>query len=211
MVLQPIVEGHGEVSAVPVLLRRLADAANAHELRVNPPIRRKRSELVNQVAIQKAVRIASWQPDCRGILILFDSDDDCPKELACTIQGWAQAEATHIPCAVVLAHREYEAWFLGGIESLRGKRGIRIDAASHPLPETPRDAKGALEDCMMAGRTYSETADQAALTASMDLAAVHARCRSFRRMVRAFGVLAAGTGAALDPWPPVEWQFPGSR
>ena len=208
MLIQPIVEGHGEVSAVPELLRRLIQAANVYDLHVGSPIRRKRSELTQEGALRKAVRIASWQPDCRGILILFDSDDDCPKELAPTIQSWAQAEVAHIPCAVVMAHREYEAWFLGGIESLRGRRGIRIDAAIHPSPEGPRDTKSAIEDRMIPGRSYSETADQAALTASVDLAAVYACCRSFRRMVRAFGLLAAGAGMAIAPWPPAEWQSP---
>jgi len=43
MNIQPIVEGHGEVSAVPVLLRRLRDQAQAFALDINAPIRRKRS------------------------------------------------------------------------------------------------------------------------------------------------------------------------
>src|SRR2546426_7135782 len=46
-----------------------------------------------------------------------------------------------VPCAVVLAHREYEAWFLASLESLRGRRGIRGDAEAHPDPEEPRDRK----------------------------------------------------------------------
>ena len=34
MNIQPIVEGHGEVAAVPVLLRRLRDAAEAYGIDV---------------------------------------------------------------------------------------------------------------------------------------------------------------------------------
>jgi hypothetical protein len=37
--IQPIVEGDGEVFAVPVLLRRLRDAAGAYSLGVNQPIK----------------------------------------------------------------------------------------------------------------------------------------------------------------------------
>jgi hypothetical protein len=48
MNIQPIVEGHGEVSAVPVLLRRLRDEAAAYRLEVNPPIRKPRSQLTNE-------------------------------------------------------------------------------------------------------------------------------------------------------------------
>lgn len=34
---------------------------------------------------------------------------------------------------------------------------------------------------------------------------VSGACRSFRRMVRAFGIVAAGTGASLQEWPPPSW------
>jgi Domain of unknown function (DUF4276) len=122
------------------------------------------------------------------------------------IQEWAQAEARQVPCAVVIAHREYEAWFLGALESLRGLRGVRSDAVPPPLPEGIRDAKGKFEEFMTAPGQYSETVDQAALTARFDLAAAHRRCRSFRRLVKAFGSLLEVGGAALPPWPPPSWQ-----
>jgi hypothetical protein len=204
--IQPIVEGFGEVEAVPVLLRRLRDEAGVYAWDVNQPIRKKRSELVQESALRRAVKLAKLQIECRAILILFDSDDDCPKDLAPVLQGWAQAEAAPLPCAVVMAHREYEAWFLATVESLRGKRGIRDDALSHPQPEVPRDAKGQLETRMLPGRSYSETMDQAALTAQFDLAIAHARCRSFRHIVKAFGVLAGSSGTAIAQWPPSAWQ-----
>jgi hypothetical protein len=41
MRIQPIVEGFGEVEAVPVLLRRLRDEAAAFAIDVNSPIRKK--------------------------------------------------------------------------------------------------------------------------------------------------------------------------
>jgi len=206
MTIQPIVEGHGEVAAVPVLLRRLQAECRAYGLGIGKPIRQHRSQLCQEETLRRAVRLALLQPDCGAILILFDSDDGCPKDLAPPVQRWACDEARDRPCAVVLAHREYEAWFLGAIESLRGKRGILPDAAPHPNPEGPRDAKGELEARMPPGRSYSETADQAALTARFDLATAYARCRSFRRMISAFGSLAARMGVTLPEWPPASWQ-----
>jgi hypothetical protein len=145
MNIQAIVEGHGEVNAVPELLRRLRNEAHAYQLDVNPPIRKKRSELVDEAQFRRALLLARKQEDCAAILILFDSDDDYPKTLAPTIQAWAQSAAGQVPCAVVMAHREYEAWFLTSIESLRGVRGIRPDAVSHDDPEGPRGAKSHLE------------------------------------------------------------------
>jgi hypothetical protein len=205
--IQPVVEGRGEVGAVPVLIRRLRDKAEAYELDVNPPIRKRRSELGEESQLRKAVQLALKQEECAGILIVLDSDDDSPAEKGPTIQAWAKDEAGDIPCAVVLAHREFEAWFLASIEALRGTRGIRNEAESHPDPEAPRDAKGQLEKRMAPRRSYSETADQPALTAKFDMAAAYRSCRSFRHVVRAFTDLAVAFGVALpNPWPPADWE-----
>ena len=162
MKIQPVVEGHGEVAAFPILLRRLRDMAQVFELEVNTPIRRKRSELVQESGLRRSIQLARIQPECACIMVLFDSDHDCPKKIVPQLQEWAQTEAGKIPCRIVLATKEYEAWFLASIESLRGIRGIRDDAASHAQPETPRGAKSQLEDRMRPGRSYSETADQPA-------------------------------------------------
>jgi hypothetical protein len=206
MRIQPIVEGDGEVKAVPELLRRLRNEAMVFEIEVNRPIRRRRHELVNEVLLRKAVQLALLQPECGSVLILFDADDDCPKELAAKLQQWAQDEARSMPCAVVIAKREYEAWFLATIESLRGKRGIRLDATSHNNPEYFRGAKELLEQRMSSGCSYSETIDQVALTAQFDLCEAYIRCRSFQSMVKAFGRLIKGMGVSLSDWPPSQWE-----
>jgi hypothetical protein len=104
-----------------------------------------------------------------------------------------------------MATKEYEAWFLSSIESIRGKRGIRNDAISHADPETPRGAKAHLEERMIEGRSYSETADQAALTQLFAMGPAHRKCRSFRHLVKAFGELMRASGNPLQVWPPPEW------
>jgi len=144
MNIQPIVEGDGEVTAVPVLLWRLIADSSAYPLGVGPPIRRPRTDLIREEGVRKAVRLARSRPNCAGILIVLDGDDDCPKDIGPQVQAWAQAEATPVPCYVVMPNREFEAWFLATIESLRGTRGIRHNAISHPDPESPRDAAGEL-------------------------------------------------------------------
>lgn len=205
MNIQPIVEGHGEVAALPVLLRRLRDESQNYSFDINPPIRRKRSELVRESELRRSIKLARLQRDCGAILILFDSDDDCPKTFVTQLQKWAESEAAPLPCSVVLAHREYEAWFLAAIESLRGVRGIRPDAESHPEPESPRDAKGRIEERMLPSRSYSETADQPALSAKFDLSIAHRRCRSFRKLVKSFGTITNAMGVAIGDWPPPAW------
>ena len=205
MRIQPVVEGHGELQAVPVLLRRLRNAAQTYNIDVNAPIRRKRSELVQEAGLRRSIRLARLQQGCRAILVLFDSDDDCPAELGPRLQQWAHDAAAPIPCVVVMAQREYEAWFLAAIESLRGVRGVRDNAESHPDPETPRDAKGQLEARMRPSHSYSETADQAALSARLDISTVYGKCRSFRKFVQTFGILVTAMDQPITNWPPVVW------
>jgi len=203
--IQPIVEGQGEVGAVPELLRRFIQESGEYGLVIGNPIRRKKSELIREEPLRRAVRLALLNRNCKAILILFDSDDSCPKELAPEVEKWAKAEAGRVPCAVVMANREYEAWFLAAMTSLRGKRGIREDAVYDQDPESRRGAKEAVEACMQHGRTYSETADQTPLTATFNMSAAYAKSRSFRKMVKAFGELSTGMGINLSHWPPAAW------
>lgn len=204
--IQPIVEGHGEVEAVPVLLRRLRDEAGAFQIQVGGPIRRPRSQLVREESVCQTIELARRQPRCDAILILLDGDEDCPRELAPRIQNWAVAAARGVPCVVVMAHREYEAWFLAAVESLRGQHGIRPDAEPPDDPEAPRGAKEALESLMAADTSYHETVDQPAMTARFDMATAYRRSRSFRRMTSAFGFLLRAQGAEVQTWPPVSWM-----
>ena len=206
MNIQPIVEGHGDVFAFPVLLRRLLAEADKSKIGVGRPIRRRRHELVRKLDVQKAVRLALSKQNCRAILILFDGDTDCPAELGPVVRAWATASAGGIPCEVVLAHREYEAWFLAAIESIRGRRGILSDAESHPSPEEPRGAKEQLEARMQAGISYIETTDQPALSALFSMSDAYRRSRSFRKLTRSIGALLSSLQQDVGTWPPPAWN-----
>ena len=205
MKIQPVVEGHGEVDALPVLLRRLVTEAQAWGIEIGKPIRKPRSKLVREIDLKKAVKLALMQQDCGAVLILFDGDADCPAELGPTVQDWATVEARETPCEVVIAHREYEAWFLAAIESLRGYRGIRADASPHSNPELNRNAKGQLEARMESSATYIETTDQPALSANFSLTDAYRHSRSFRKLAHAFGRLVKSMRQETGEWPPACW------
>ena len=211
MTIQPIVEGDGEMEAVPALLRRLLAEGQVTGVQVGKPIKRPRNQLVREEVLARMVRVALLRPDCGGVLVILDGNTDCPRTLGPALQRWAEAAAGGVPCAVVLAHREYEAWFLASLESLRGLRGIRHDAEPHPDPEEPRDAKGELEAHMEPGRAYHPTIDQPALTALFDMPQAYGRSRSFRRMVRAVGLLVGAAGIPASAWPPAGWVPPEER
>lgn len=205
MKVYPIVEGHGEVEAAPVLLRRLLAEANCRTVGVGRPIRRTQSQLRSKEGIHAGVRLALLQPECAAVVILFDGEDDCPKELAAQVRAWAREAAAGKPCDVVIAYREYETWFLAALESLRGQYGIPKNATAPANPESKRDAKGALEEFMPADRAYSETGDQPAMSAAFDMGLAHRRNRSFRKLVKAIGDLLAQLRQPLPAWPPAGW------
>ena len=146
------------------------------------------------------------QPDCSGVLVVFDGEDHCPAELGVMVQEWAQSVAGNVPCRAVVAYREYESWFLAAIESLRGKYGIPMDAAAPKDPESKRDAKGAIDQLMPTGASYSPTIHQAKFSAAIDLSLAYKRSRSFRKLTKAVGELLAQMQQPLPEWPPIDWQ-----
>jgi hypothetical protein len=205
--IYPIVEGHGEVTAVPVLLRRLVhDHAHCYQVQIGAPLRRTESAFRREADVQNSVRLALAQEDCAGILLLCDGEDDCPVERGAQIGAWARNVADGVPLEVVIAYREYETWFLSAIESLRGHCNIALDAAPQVNPEARRDAKGTLEEYMRRGASYSPAIHQARLSAVFDLAVAHRRNRSFRKFAKAVGNLLRGAGQTVDVWPPAHWQ-----
>jgi hypothetical protein len=209
--IYPIVEGHGEVQAVPVLLRRLLTEAQCHSVEVGRPIRRTQAQFRNKEEIEKAVKLALLQPDCSGVVILFDGEDDCPKEVAEKVRAWAQPAAGQVPCDVVVAFREYETWFLSAVESLRGHCGISDAAIAPDNPEARRDAKGALEEFMPERRAYSEAVDQPAMSAVFDMGRAHRGNRSFRKLVKVVGEALTRLEQPLPAWPPPRWQDLGAQ
>lgn len=206
MKIYAVVEGQGEVDALPVLLRRLVhDHAHCYEVQVGEPIRRKQYEFHREDTVRNAVRLAALQPDCGAVLVLFDGEDDCPALLEAQVRTWARTAAGGKPCEVVVAYREYETWFLAALDSLRGRCRIASDAVAPIDPEAKRDAKGELESHMPRGASYSPTVHQSQLSAAFDLAVAHRRNRSFRKLTKAVGELLIGLQQPLPAWPPAEW------
>ena len=180
----PIVEGYGEVQAVPELVRRVLQHHQAYEILVDHAIRQPRSQLAKEGTFKAVVAVARKQPDCSAILVVFDADEACPADLALQLLRWGTDQLGDFPLWVVIAKQEYEAWLIASIETLRGRRNIRPDVAPPADVEVIRDAKGWLSAQMPASIKYSETSDQAALTAALDFRLAHRRSPSFRKLWR---------------------------
>ena len=166
-----IVEGQGDVAAVPLLIRRIAGALYP-ELAIDTPrpIRVHRNQVVQPNELEQEVKLAARRIGEQGaIFIILDSDEDCPAELGPTLLHRALQVCPNSPIAVVLAKQEFEAWFLAAADSLRGQRGLQNDIIPPNDPEAIRGAKEWLRQRMQSGRTYRETRDQPALAALFDI------------------------------------------
>ena len=169
-----VVEGQGEVAALPILLRRIAAVLGVH-LDMPDPIRVRRNKVVKPDELERVVELAARRAGPEGrILLLLDADQDCPAELAPELLQRAVNARSDRPISVVLAKSEFEAWFVAAAESIAGKRSIRVSARAPANPESILDAKGWLSNCMPGVRSYRSTRDQPALAASFDLEAARA-------------------------------------
>jgi hypothetical protein len=183
MMIAPIVEGHGEVEAVPKLIRRIAaHLAPEVVVDVGRPHRVKRQLLVKEGELERVVSFAADRVGAGGaILVLLDADDDCPADVGPALLARARGARPDREVSVVLANRMFEAWFVAGIESLRGRRTIDPGAHRPPDPEAVANPKHWLDDRMI--HRYSPTVDQPALSAILDLK-MAATAPSFDKFVR---------------------------
>ena len=176
-----IVEGHGEVKALPVLLRRLQGVAEFNGyLDIQSPIRIPADAFFDSKKLSRALQIAIADREERHlVLLLRDADDDCPVELAKNILSFV-GEIDKVEVLVVVAKCEYESWFVASAPSLAGKRGLPDDLSVPANHHSIRGAKEWLSSRMGQRRSYGETVDQPALSELMDLG-MACQNPSFRR------------------------------
>lgn len=183
-----IVEGHADVYALPLLLRRLIQLLDPQlQVSVLDPLRLPRGQMVKDGELRRAVELMARKVGPEGrILIVLDADDDLPCQLGPRLLTMARTHRPDRDISVVVATREYESWFLSAAESLRGHRGLPLDLEVPSHPEGIKGAKEWLGHRMADG--YTETIDQPALTMLFDLVAAR-RSDSFDKLVREVGRL----------------------
>ena len=198
----PIVEGHGECQAVPILVRRIARTIDPGFVpKVLPPLRVPASKLLRQGEMERSVTLAARKLQGRGGIVVIvdcDRDEGCPAKEGPELLKRALAARCDMPIAVILAKKEFEAWFLAAAESLRGKRGLPMDLVPPLEPEAIRGAKEWLGARMPQDRAYSETEDQPVFAEIFDLDAARMagsfdKCfRDIERMLRGLREPAGG-------------------
>ena len=190
----PIVEGHGEVQAVPVLLRRLhANIIPAAGLTLNPPLRVKAGSLINDAGyFNKHVELAAQKARARAnscVLIILDCEDQCPGELGPLLLKKANLLHYNVHFIIILACHEFETWFLAAAHSLQGHCGLPAGLEPPDNCAGIRNAKGWLSSRMP--HPYIETIHQPSLTqvfAFQEAMAVDSIARAVRKLRQFFRV-----------------------
>jgi hypothetical protein len=175
---------------LPLLLRRLAQECLArYDLHVFPAHRIPRGRILVGDHLERAAELGRRRVSefggAGGIMLLLDADDDCPARLGPELLARLKPAIPELAASVVLAKREYEAWFLAAAQSLRRHSNVSETAEAPLRPEEIRGAKEYLvREILLPGSVYSETVDQVSLTA-MDLREALV-CPSFAKLCRDF-------------------------
>jgi hypothetical protein len=196
--IQCIVEGQGEVKALRTLIWKLIDWEHQHVTIATPKNAKGHGDLTKPGGIERFLKLAEWESECDGVLVLLDADEECAAERARGLAARARELNLSFPVAVVCAKCEYEAWFLASLETIAGHFDIPADARFEGDVEKIRDAKGWLSSQMPRGRTYKGTLNQASMTDLLDPDLVRPQSRSFRRLEHAIQELLGG-GNSVTP------------
>lgn len=177
-----VVEGHGEVAAVPELLRRVAREFCGLEIEAPPSHRVPKGSMVNTPnELSRAVVLQGTRAGADGaVVVLCDADRDDPAELSSTLAANAGGSAGD-RLVVAVAVQEYEAWLLYGLSSLATLKSVNDEATPPDSIEGIRDCKGALSRNMTG--EYGEVLHQVSFTSQVDLQVVYNGSSSFRFLV----------------------------
>lgn len=207
-------EGHGEVSALPILVRKLLKERAEPSLYVDDEvIRCSASQIIkwdkdrkqpDYIEWIKRVKLAARRRNMSGVLAVFDADAKyfppgskipfCAATIARQMAAAAEeAGAGKIfSLATVFACTEYETWLVAGAESLKGRRfpdGRPALVAEARIPTDCSEAPGKawIEKYVP---YYRPARDQGPLTEVLDIQIVRGKkLRSFQRLEHAVDLL----------------------
>lgn len=184
----PIVEGHGEVEAIRLLLCRVwGELLGGNYVHVLKPLRVSKGRMTKNDELHRYLKLAELKlgqamgQQVRVIMILVDADDDLPCVLSKKILDVVSDFGLRVPLFCVVANKEFETWFVASADVMSGEFKEVDDEAVMSVEENGR-GKGWVKEHLVGH--YSETADMPRLASKMDLERVRKRCPSFDKLCR---------------------------
>lgn len=174
-----LVEGYGDVKAVPNLVSRSASLFATPCEMVHPIRAGEWKSLRREGQLERFLDLAaSRAPDL--ILIILDLEDDCVAQEAAAARArvaiWLGSRSLKVE--TVFINREYETLFL------QEPSCFNIPSPQH-IPSNPEQVRGAKERIrQITGKKYKETQDQARFTQSLNLTDLFQASRAYRRLCK---------------------------
>lgn len=178
-----VVEGKGEVAAIPSLVARILRDNGRHEWVVDQePIRHSRSLLVDERrpsplrppredGLEQVLCLARARK-ATAVVVLVDADNDCAATWGKAATGIVTRQFVG---GAVMAVREFESWLLASFSN-RARSLVGAARIEHA-----RDAKGLLQRLEPG---YKPTTHQLRLTRRIDIGATRRESESFDKFVR---------------------------
>ena len=184
-----IVEGHGEDGAIRTMLEKIWYELLQGDYIEVIPWRGKQGQLRQRESLQPVVEAAAIKlhgterSDLRRLLlIMVDSEGDCPGTVAPELVAWAREFRSDTEIACVMPNPMFETWFAAAADSLRGKNGLPADLTKPDDPE--RDGLGKSWVKKHLPHKYKETVDQPRFVGHMSLTECTGSSRSFRKLLK---------------------------
>ena len=178
----PVVEGDGDLLAVPELARRVLHDLGHYDVAIARP--HKRGDLPKVLGrFEDYFKVALLE----GCPILWVMDYDCedckdPKMHIEQLRARAKSLAQGTAFEFVFMVQEFETLFLADHETTRQVLGNIADGHVFPSdPELIRDAKGWISKARPKGSAYKPTQHQQKLASQVNLVRLRARSPSFER------------------------------
>lgn len=185
--LKLIIEGKGEVSAAVSLVSKCAATFNRRLVISPPPIRAGEARKLQRAGeLERHVELAASH-DVDEILILLDLDDGCAAEFSreFLLRGSSVASSFGKKLKVCFCVREFETWFLQGIDELRPLLP-EYNIAHFDNPQNADKIRGAKEalNRLCRARGYKPTRDQNVFVKKLNVSSLIKKSRSFRKLVK---------------------------
>jgi hypothetical protein len=189
-----VVEGRGEVQAVPLLLRRRLSGRGVYRDLVGRPVScNGRENALKPKGIEGKVAVAAVRPGCRCVLVLLDGEGDPVCELGPELLRRSRDVAAGKEVVVCLADRKYEDWLVASAESLQ------VPGLTY---RPDRDSVSVLKEALLPSK-YIKPSWQPRLSHDLDFELASGRNPSLARFLAKFDTLidrhfGEGTSAEWD-------------
>lgn len=178
-----VVEGAGDRSALPVVLRAHLQMRGEYRDVLGKPVPiHGRSNALKTGGVEGYVATAGYRPGCVGVLVVLDADEDCAALLGPSLLARASA-TVGVPVRVSLAEHDFEDWLFASAETL--KLDLQFEKGTRGMTAIRSAVPG----------KYVKPTWQPRLAARMDLPVATGRSSSLARALARFDELVAGLPA----------------